>query len=219
MREHTERKPEIRTADVAPQKWRVIWMMKQRSRAGQMREWEKQENGREKEREIGQWINSPCGLLTVAAGAGLPQGGLARPSSLAIKLTRLQPRIKFSPFTRLLHCSLYKTMSSPTTTTWAPAMLAGPAWSDSPDPDADHIYWSIPSFLFRMGGVGTRGSSSDRNTPYTDVSLFHIREERIVDNSTDRWRHWSAGRLASCHRVAQMLINGNTSVSVSPIGL
>lgn len=138
----------------------------ERSRAGQMREWEK------KEREIGQWINSPCGLLAVAAGAGLPQGGLARPSSPAIKLARLQLRIKFSPSARLLHCSLYKTMSSLTTTTWALAVLAAPAWSDSPGPDADRIYWSFPSFLLWAEGVGARDSSSHRNTPYTDVSLF-----------------------------------------------
>lgn len=155
---HWKKKNEIGSADAARQKWRIIWMMEQRSRADQMREWEKRENKRKKrEREIGQWINSPCGLLTVAAGAGLPQGGLARPSSPAIKLVRLQPRIKFSPSARLLHCSLYKTMSSLTTTTWALFVLATPAWSDSPGPDADHIYWSFSSFLFRGEGVGVRG--------------------------------------------------------------
>lgn len=112
--EHTERENEIGRADAAPQKWRIIWMMEQSRPNERMRETREREK---KEREIGQWINSPCGLLIVVAGAGLPQGGLAWPSSPAIKLARLQPRIKFSPSARLLHCSLYKTMSSLTTTT------------------------------------------------------------------------------------------------------
>lgn len=45
--EQTERETEIGRADAVPQKWRIIWMMEQRSRAAE-KENERNERTREK---------------------------------------------------------------------------------------------------------------------------------------------------------------------------